>query len=77
LHYFPSSLWQETKNGYHFFYGIKGDPDEVRRYFEAKDLIGKQYAVIKDDIEVEVYTANHGIAFIGERYGKLQGKLNS
>jgi len=75
LHYFPSSLWQETKNGYHFFYGIKGDPDEVRRYFESKDLIGKRYAVIKDDIEVEVYTANHGIAFIGERYGKLQGKL--
>lgn len=75
LHYFPSSLYQETKNGYHFFYGIKGDPDEVRKYFESKDLLGKRYAVIKDDIEVEVYTANHGIAFIGERYGKLQGEL--
>jgi P4 family phage/plasmid primase-like protien len=74
LHYFPSSLWQETKDGYHFFYGIAGNPDEVRRYFESKDLIGKQYN-ITDDIEVEVYTANHGIAFIGKSYGKLQGKL--
>jgi P4 family phage/plasmid primase-like protien len=74
LHYFPSSLWQETKDGYHFFYGIAGNPDEVRRYFESKDLIGRQYNIM-DDIEVEVYTANHGIAFIGKSYGKLQGKL--
>ena len=74
LHYFPSSLWQETKDGYHFFYGINGEADEVRRYFESKDLIGRQYN-ITNDIEVEVYTAKHGIAFIGKSYGKLQGKL--
>ena len=74
LHYYPSSLWQETRDGYHFFFGIQGDPDEVRRYFESKDLLGKQYS-ITDDIKVEVYTANRAIAFIGERYGKLQGNL--
>jgi len=74
LHYFPSSLWQETKRGYHFFIGIEGNADDIRRFFEGKESVNRQYK-ITDDIKVENYIFKHGMVFLGENYGKLQGEL--
>ena len=74
LHYFPSSLWQETKRGYHFFIGIEGNANDIRKFFDDKPLINKQYK-ITDDIKVENYVFKHGMVFLGENYGKLQGEL--